>query len=270
MEEKRSPAQGGGGEGRGLGLRLAGLLRPAGTRGERAERRAREARAPLGAGVHAAAQAPCASRQRWPPSPPRDICPEGQPGVGRQTRGLRPRVDPCRVARPLHRGLEPPQARAALAPRLARVEALGARASPLAEVSLPVRPQAGAGGAAGNPGPLGPHSAPSRSAAPIIQQHPSASGPRPPWQWRSPPAAGRWRGGGGDGERGAEKVTLRPPRSQPSSGRPHLSVCAPCARATSGLVGGSTPLAPPGYFFSLTQTATTALFSYRIFFFLSP
>lgn len=136
--------------------------------GERGAAWAREARAPLGAGFHAASHAPCASRPRGPP-PPRSPLLEGQAGVGRKTRASGPVQTPA--ARPAGRR--------------------GGAGTPLAgawtEVSLPPRLAT-----------HGPHSAPSRSAAPISQRHPAASGL----------ARGR-RGegeGGGNGRKGSRGV----------------------------------------------------------------
>lgn len=195
---------------------------------------------------------------------------EGKP------RGLRPSAEPCGVARPLHVGLESPAGRQAgwtqiLRPRWPRWRlwdpalALGRK--------RPFRPGPGrapgellrfGGRAATTRGPQRPSARPPPSVSSIhLPPGLACTGSGSSWL-----AAGRWRGMMAMGER-AEKFTLPPPRAQPSLGCTLLSITAPCAGATSELVGGSRAKALKDDFFSLTRTAATALFSYRIFFFLS-
>lgn len=173
-------------------------------------------------------------RPSGPISTPRPTRPAPPDRVGRRRHGhLRPRVKPEREGKPGPRAPCRPQPRARLA---------GA----WAEVSLPPRLAA-----------RGPHSAPSRSAAPISQRHPAASG------------LARGRRGEGEGvvmgERGAAEFTLPPP-PPPPPGRPailgqcSLSITAPCAVAASELAGGSKFKAPQGQFFLLHPDSCFVLF----------
>lgn len=139
MEGKRSPTRGGGRR-RERAAAAAGRLSEAGLRSaERGASWAPEARAPLGAGFHAASQAPWASRPCGQLPPATLHLSLGSIWSGKET--LRPRAlsRSLLFARPLHRGLESPAGRSAgpgptFAPTAAWAEALGPRACSRAEV----------------------------------------------------------------------------------------------------------------------------------------
>lgn len=198
MEGKRSPgAELGGGEGR--GLESAGRLSEPGKeeRGQPGDYWAREAQAPLGAGFHAASQAPRASRQRGPPPPPLFHLSSGSTQSGKEN--PRPKADPCGVARPWCKGLEAPSGPQrgvcpTLRPHWPEMRgAPGSRASSWSEVSLPPWPGQAQGALQGFGGPAATTRA-SLSALALGRPHQSAAsiclGPRLHWQWKLP--AGGW------------------------------------------------------------------------------
>lgn len=250
MEGKRSPARGWGRRRARVGAAAGRLSEPEKEerKGEQGNCWAREARAPLGAGFHAASQALCASRQRRPPPPQLHLSlgssrsgkenprPQAQrtPLQGSPASAQGPRV-PCGPQRRLGPTSAPTQA---------WMEALGPRASSWADVSLT---------------PLAParrrvscmdseverrRCASSISTLTLGRPHQSAVF----ICLRASPAlavdALRLRLGDGVGvgvmrERRAEKFTLPPPRAQPALGPTFLSITAPCAGVTSGLIEGT-------------------------------